>query len=305
MADIWRRYLADVPWQGIPGLLRAHGVSEADNPGMAAWILHTAALLRLAHASLDDTPERESILGVVPGTLSRTTIKSPRGRPKTARWAFWTAFLMHRNLRINGKPPTYDLLTGLIRILLSPRRVAPEEVRTVFVELRREVTRCATVAAQEILMTALKAGVNEKAFIQPYKDREKDLAPDSQMRPMVKDGKLNKKWLKTVIETRRAILHRVRKDGPLGGELPIISIEHSANIGSWAFGGLSRPGGTVHLGKATEVPVPGIPSEGGTIGISFSRNFLNGEPFASRLYAVPAWFIAWRSLFVPVPTKSE
>jgi TRAP-type uncharacterized transport system substrate-binding protein len=32
---------------------------------------------------------------------------------------------------------------------------------------------------------------------------------------------------------------------------------------------------------------------------------LDGEPFASRLYTVPAWWISWHSLFVAVPAKPE
>lgn len=303
MADIWHRYLADVPWQRIPELLKTHGVSGADNQGLSAWILHTAAATRLAHASLVNTSKSEFLSETSPATLSQTTGKPTRGRPQTARWAFWTGFLIRQNVKIGGKTPTYQFLTGLIAILLAPRRVALEEVRTVFVELRREVTHCATQAAQDILTSVLKVGMDEKAFIQPYKELEKDLAPDSQMRPMVIDGKIDKGWLTTVIKTRRDLLRRARKEGPLGGAPPVVGVEHSTNLGSWAIGGPSRPGATVHLRKSIEVPVPGIPAEGGTFGTSFSRNFLDGEPFAARLYAVAAWWFAWHSQFVAVPAK--
>jgi len=305
MADIRCRYLPDVPWQEIPKLLTTHGFAEPDNHGLSAWILETAALTRLAHASLVGTHESAFLSEMSLATLSRTATQLPRGRPQTARWAFWTSFLVRENVTIHGKAPTYGLLAGLIGILLNRGNVSPQEVRTVFVGLRREVTRCATAVAQEFLTTALKPGVSEKTFVQLYKDLEIGLTPDHQKPPMIKNGKLDEEWLKTLTKTRSEILRRTRKNGPLGGEPPYVGIDQSAEIGSWTIGKRSQQGGTVHLGKGIEVPVPGIPSEGGAVGISFSRNFLDGEPFAAQLYTVPGWWGSWHSLFVAVPAKHQ
>ena len=302
MAGLWHRYLPDVPWEDIPKPLQAHGVRGADIEGLSGWILNIAALVRLAHASLDNVPGCQAGSDSFLSTLSQTTNGPVRGRPKTARWAFWASFLIRENLRIDGKAPSYALLTDVIRILLSPRRVSKDEVRSGFVKLRRDAKKCAVEAAQDFLKTVLKADIDEKTFIQfCKKDLEKDLAPDSQMPPLIRNGKVNEDWLNAVINTRRAILKGVRKAGPLAGKDPLVGVEDRSMVGSGSFSRISHPSGTVHLGKATEVPIPGLPSEGCTVGLSFSRHFLDSEPYASRLYAVPAWWFMWERLFVAVP----
>jgi hypothetical protein len=159
-----RRYLPDVPWPKIPELLTTHGLSEPQSQELSEWVLEAAAVIRLAHASLVNTLETESLSGAPPGTLSRTAYTLQRGRPKTARWAFWTSFLFRQRVKINEQVPTHKLLADLIGVLLSPRKVSPEEVRTEFVRMRRETEKCAVLAAEVFLETTLRASMSERAF---------------------------------------------------------------------------------------------------------------------------------------------
>lgn len=293
------RYLPDVSRERVSVLLQQAGLSESHLEA----VLGLAALCRLAFASVGEAADAPLSSGITEGAvISQTHHGRGRGRPRSARWAFWAAFTVRGELEAQGLRPTSKFLAKLVAILLN-RTVPPSEARTVFGKLRAEVRERATAAARRLLEGALKEAMGEREYARWVRaNLGEGLNPTTHFPPVVERGKFSEPWLARLLEIRRAILRRTRKAGPLGQGESVLSITCGTRIASGLpLGGSANPGGTIHLGKAMEVPVPGPPPlQGGTIRLDIPLSALYGEPCSAALYALPLWWWKeWAPLWIP------
>ena len=223
-----------------------------------------------------------------------------RGRPQTARWAFWTAGFAREKGTAAGTPFSYSVLAQLIGALLG-RHVPTREVMTQLGRLRKAARNHASAAAAALLKNALKEDMKQQEFerwLRGYLGE--DLEPTSQNPPRVVDGKLSDEWLRSLLKIRGELLRLVRKFGPLGGHEPVLGLRSiSAIARGLPLGGSNRAAGTIHLGKAVDVLVPATPTvETRSVSLTFPVTLVNGEPCAAALCAVPAWWPEWEGVFV-------
>jgi len=318
MPEWWTKYLGDIAKDEIVSLLTKEGFA---NPHAAQqWINEEAAHCRLSFASLVDTDERALSFSVPKeAIISCTQLGMSKGRPQTARWGFWTGYLLKQECS-REKDLSSRFLAELIGILLG-YGVRSEKVRTIFPELRREAEEQATSAARMFRENILKPDLSEKQFKRDLTSYiGKDLLPDSSMPPMIEQGTLSEDWVQNVIATRKAILRRIRKHDLLGGQNPIIRtssltrvvVNVPLNPLNPPVGSSSSEGGMIHLEKSNDVPIP-LPvlrqeksmsfsftgdKDGGTTSIGFPQSSLDKQdPFAAALYAVPMWWFEWQAVF--------
>ena len=118
----------------------------------------------------------------------------------------------------------------------------------------------------------------------------KDLQSDTQMRPMIVDGRLNDAWLERIVGVRRAILRDVNKLGLLTGEPPMIRLLPISQL----YRGLPLgppPPQTIHLGKSLDVKSPTV-SMPTTVSVSLN---LSTPPYRAVLCALPRWWEEWEA----------
>jgi len=138
MPQTWEWYLPDVSTQRISQLLRDCGVPEPDAESWTQGVLQRAALCRLAFASLEGTTDRLPQSSYpAEAVISQTQYGMRRGRPRTARWAVWAAYILCEELNMLGTRPAYQFAAKLIGILLG-RTMPPGEVKQFFVGVQRE-----------------------------------------------------------------------------------------------------------------------------------------------------------------------
>jgi len=299
MPQRWDCYLPDVPRDELNNLVRQWPVAEPSAPDWVHRVLETGAQCRLAFAFILDAADPLPSFGFPPeAIISETEYGVRRGRPRTARWAFWAAYVLCEELNLQGHRPSMKELAKLISILLG-RATPPSEVRKILKTLRREAAQRATASAQWLLSNKLQRHRGHKDFRVWLQNRYSEgLEPTTEFPPIIEHGQVSAAWLDTVGKTRRAILTRVGRSGPLAGASPLVWLASSSRLVSrFPLGGDPGIGGRVHLGKALEVPTPHRPFEGGTTSISFPRHWFENPPTAAVLYAVPAYWHPWFELF--------
>jgi hypothetical protein len=218
----------------------------------------------------------------------------------------WAAYILCEEQNMLGKRPAYQFVAKLIGILLG-RTMSPGEVKKLFVGLQREAEEHATAEAHAILANNLKKDWGPKQFVQWIKGEfGEGLLPTSEMPPIIEHGQVSDQWLQCLLKTRRAILHRVKRYGPLAGYSPLVWVASVSRIMTrLPLGGSPGPGGTIHFGKALDVPTPSLSFEGGTTSVTIPRRLLDSPPYAAVLYAVPTYWHQWQALFAARPKKME
>ena len=290
------KFLADVPLDNVKALFE-----DKSGPGSGLSIravLETAAYCRIACATRKDATDPVSPETVPPQIISQTQ-RASRGRPRTGRWAFWAAFIIDQDSKYLGKPLSRAFLAKLICILLN-RPVSSDEVRRVFVGLRKEAREHAVATAQEILNDELKRGLGEKKFrlwIENYLGE--DLRPDSHMPPTVINGKVNQDWLDQVMQVRRKIFRRVRSRGPLGGTEPDVRVCGAVRIVKGYPLIFPPVHDQIHLGKGVDAYALTPNRVLSPVSISFSID--EGEPYTAAIYSVPKWSLELTSSFMRRP----
>jgi hypothetical protein len=312
MTGWYQQYLDGIDLKKIPALLQQFGINDLST---YEWLFENAALCRLSFASLILSSEKGRLFHAPQGAIiSQTQFGMVKGRPKTARWAYWLGYLVRRDLIIQGKQPTSEFLSKLIGILLS-RHIPAVEVRTILGDLRKEAEKHATEAAQGLLKNALQQELSDNQYIDQVKtDIEKTLSPKAQYWPAIENGKVREGWLEDVRQIRGSILARVKKYGPLAGEGPLISVERATKlIEGMPLGSLVGhspiESGTIHMGKSQSMPIPPPMLEqigdvslsqtkhaegGGTTSLKFPTRALDiNQPYAAAIQALPHWWSEW------------
>jgi hypothetical protein len=216
------------------------------------------------------------------------------------------AYILCEELNMRGTRPAYQFAATLIGSLLG-RTMPPGEVKKLFVGVQREAEAHATAVAHALLEHKLKKEWSSKQF-RPWLKGVfgEGLPATAEMPPIIEHGQVNDQWLQALLNTRRAILRRVNTYGPLGGHRPLVWVASESRILTrLPLGNPPGPGGTIHFGKALEVPTPSLPFQGGTTPITFPQRWLDSPPSAAVLYAVPAYWHQWQALFVARPKKME
>jgi hypothetical protein len=278
-------FLEDVNIKAVFDLFREElGVTDQ----VIEQVLVRAEYCRLAHASIDEPTGRHSFAGVPVEAIINQTYNPTPGRPQTGRWAFWTAYIIKQDFRLQGIELKHEFSGRLISILLN-RSVSVEEVRKVFSEIKKKATHHATaVAKAEGLLYELKH------FPVTIRDIQKDLNPDTNMWPMISGGKINKVWLAQANKVRKKILRQLRQ----GRVDPLVSVASASRFAK-ALPLSSAPiNSNIHLGKGLDVDIstPARMLKEATVEIS-----LNDKPYAAVLYAVPLWQFEWNGLFLARP----
>ncbi len=329
----WKFYLSDVPLDEVKGLFAGQGIEQAALDRLMEWIFDQAGLCRLAFASLTGTDEKQIQSDVPPeAIISQTNIGLTRGRPKTARWAFWAGYIIQKDLRGYGLTLTSEFMSEFIGRLLS-RSIPAVEVRTIFGELRAETIKHATDTARSFLNYPLRQELSDQRYKEQLVSQlSKGLDSETVMEPMVKDGKLDEGWVKGVVETRRSILRRIKRHGLLTGRSPEVLARSSTKLAVGlpanmrAFNNRTKPKiGAIHLGKSLSVPEPqsvmDMPSLEDNFSFSLSRNdegdnvlslsipmeaFEMRDPVQAYIVSVPMWLLEWQKTFLQItPEKNE
>jgi len=308
MAKWWEPFVVDISRGDVEELL-VEKIEKDQVSFLADNILEKATLIRQAFSTIKNS-SANNLSHDIPekAVISRTQFGKVRGRPKTAQWAYWTSFVIQQELKIEGKPPTYNFLADLCSILLGSETLA-QKLRSEFVGLRRTVERNAQLAAQDLLDTELRSEMSARQY-------ERDL--------LNVIGKDYQGWVKNVSEKRKTILRNVNKNGLLGGQKPRLLISsYTAITGiefnpqKLSFSVHSDSDGLVHLGKSLDVPVkpPTLHRENSTggsmsvsrseknevdVNIGFPTHLLDErDPYITALFAVPPWWQEWRAIFTP------
>ncbi len=319
----WKSYLSDVPLDEVQDLFTGTGIEGVELDSLMEWVFDRIGLCRLAFASIIDTDGVSSTPSVPLAVISQTRIGLATGRPKTAIWAFWAGYIIRESLRKDGLQITHEFLSKLIGLLLA-RSVPSVKVRTQIGKLRNIAKEYATKAAYTFLKNPLKQELSEKEF----KERlitviNEGLDAETINPPMVKNGKLDKKWVKRVVEKRRSILHRVEKHGPLVDHAPHVYLESATKIGTLhmnvaSLNKYTKPKtGSIHFGKSLAVaePLPRVevPSLANKFGMSLDKNDEGNnvssltiprealevkEPGQALLLSVPVWLPEWRAVTI-------
>ena len=301
----WDWYVPDVSNEELNALISRWPETALHADDVVRRVLQIGTLCRLAFASLLDADGPVPHFHFPPDAIiSQTQYGLRRGRPRTARWAFWTAYLLIEELNGQGQGPTLQNLSKLISILLG-RQTPSSEVKKILEELRREATRRATAAAQFLLDEKLQQGLSPTDFRERLKSRYSEwLEPTTEFPPIIEHGQVTTAWLAAVMKTRRAILARVHRTGPLAEVRPLVRLASSSPLVTrFPLGGDAGPGGRLHLGKGVEVPTPSRPFAGGTTSIAFPRYVFESPPVAAVLYAVPSYWDRWFGLLAARPQK--
>lgn len=306
MSPLVKMYLSDIRLEDLQDLQVTWGIDETQ---MGA-LLDMAALSRLAFSTLmNSTYPPPSPPATVPeeSILSQTRYGMQRGRPKTAEWAFWAAYLIRRTLKEDGKACTFESLSKFIERLLNRNTLFEKEVRTEFGKIRRKAKNHATVAAKVLLDKQLHRRMKDEGFERwirtPIEKQLKKVNPlqgedktsQFQLQPVGMDGKIHVAWIKKLVKIRRAILNRVAKKGVLTGEEPDVWISpHEVLITTRFLGDSSPPAGTIHLDKCSDVDLPHPKIEGRTINVSVPNDSSDMNPYAATLVSLPIWWEEWQ-----------
>ena len=175
-------------------------------------VLTFAALCRLAFATIatDDDLAEPGSSAPSQSIISQTAMRGRRGRPRTARWAFWTALLVRDHGLPSRRPLTSRDLADLVS-LLTRQAVPPTELRAQLGRLRREADAHARAAGEALLESPLKWKLSERAYVKQARDYlGVDLEPRTQYPPMIVNGQLNEAGHVRLAAVRRAILRAVR-----------------------------------------------------------------------------------------------
>src|SRR5580765_3506612 len=231
MPQQWEWYLPDVSTEHISQLLFEYGVPKTGADQLTQGVLQTAALCRLAFASLEGTTDRLPQSSYPSeAVISQTQYGMRRGRPRTARWAVWAAYILCEELNMLGTRPAYQFAAKLIGSLLG-RTMPPSEVKKHFVGVQREADAHATAGAHAFLEHNLKKEWSPKQF-RPWIKGElgEGLPATAELPPIIEHGQVSDQWLQALVNTRRAILHRVNKSGPLAGHRPLVWVASESRI---------------------------------------------------------------------------
>ena len=107
MSDWWED-IVPIRAERVSALFQELGVARADAEEIAPWVLETTASCRLAFASAKADRETPMPSGISLGAiLSQTQPRMSRGRPKTAQWGFWAAYLIREEVRLGGRPSNF------------------------------------------------------------------------------------------------------------------------------------------------------------------------------------------------------
>jgi hypothetical protein len=293
---VTEHFLQDVSVEAVKELfLHTFG---AEKEQTVSAVLERSAHCRLAFASLVDATAPPYHPPAPPTAIISQTHRSSRGRPQTRLWAFWAAFVSAQDLQHAGLEVHHSFSAKLISALIN-QSVTADEVRKVFVALRKEAVKHATATAKVALETGLKREMTEKQFRRLRReDLEGSLNPDSEMRPMIIGGKVNEEWLDQMVQVRGSILHRVRKQGPLAGDPPEVRVSAATRVVKNLALSSSPASNRVHLGKGFDVEVSTPARLMSKVTLSFP---LNGEPYAAAVFSVPQWWSEWEGLFVARP----
>jgi hypothetical protein len=283
-------YLPDVDRQRLDDWL-----ATCDVPREAGgWLLERAADCRLAFARLvaesSDGLPPSALVSVPESIISQTQISPTSGRPATTRWALWAAYIVRDSELSSQARFRSRQLAELVQILTG-RRMTAAELRGEFGRLRNEANDHASRAAIALLSRPVRAELKAEEFAAYFRQwLSKDLDSNTQMPPMIVDGRLNEEWLERVVRVRRAVLRDVNKLGVLTGEPPLIRLLPVSQL----YRGLPLgppPSRTVHLGKSLDVQSPTISAP---TSISVSLN-LSTPPYRAALSALPRWWSEWEA----------
>ncbi len=304
-AGWWGAYLPGVAVEAVAECLRECGVPERAVVTSADKILSLAARCRLAFAQIDTVREVPDGSSSVPSQaiIGQTGTHKQRGRPSTARWAFWAALIVAYTFAhtVEWKRATSRQLAELVSILLS-QQVGPEKVRSQLAQLRREAEVHARATAEALLQDPMKSHLTEQAFAKHMRTlMEQDLTPSTEFPPMIVRGRLNEAWLQRLMIVRRGILETVHQHGPLGGEAPTLQLLSIAEVRHGLP--LSGPGslGTVHLDKGVDAAIPTVQEPAGRISVTLS---LDKPPYGVVLCAFPHWWESWQAAIL-LPTEAH
>jgi len=305
MAGWWAAYLPGVGVEAVAEFLRECGVLEGADVRSADKILSLAARCRLAFAQIDTVREVLDGSSSVPSQaiISQTGTHKRRGRPSTARWAFWAALIVAYTFAhtVEWKRATSRQLAELVSILVG-QAVRPEKVRSQLAQLRREAEAHARATAESLLQDPMESHLTEQAFAKHLRSlMEQDLTPSTEVPPMIVRGRLNEAWLQRLVIVRRAILETVRRHGALGGEAPTLQLLSIAELRHGLP--LSGPGslGTVHLDKGVDAEIPTVEEPAGRISVTLS---LDKPPYGVVLGAFPHWWESWQAAIL-LPTEGH
>jgi hypothetical protein len=293
-------YLAGVPVERVPDLLREWRVPERAIEGATQTILILAARCRLAFAQIEtvlDLPEPGSGSSPSQAIISQTSTHRRPGRPSTARWGYWTALLVANTLGHSVEwKVTSRQLGGLINVLTG-QRVSPDEVRGQLGRLKREAEAHAHAAAEVLLQDPIKRELTERAYVKHVRSYlADDVDPSSEYPPMIIHGRLNEAWLQRLAVVRRRILQAVRRHGPLGGEGPLLQLLSIAEVRrGLPLAGVPGSVGSIHFDKGLDVPVPTAAEPAGRISLTLT---LDKPPYGVALCAFPQSWRVWQTAFL-------
>lgn len=317
MSEWWNKILQDVPTDDVAEVLEKCGA--VNSQAGQEWVFETIAQCRLAFASLINTKKQLSSFRLPDKSIiSSTVFERPRGRPKTAQWAFWAMFIIQKEIKAQEKELTSKNISSIVELLLS-RSFSAEKVRSEFVELRKTADKHGAESAQVLLNGPIGQKLSKNQFKKNItNDFGKVFDPDTDMSPMIKNGKVDDEWVEGLTNLRKSILRRVKRTDILCGLAPVVGITSRTKL----FDSIpmkltqvrnsSKEIGGIHLGKSEEVEVPRSVYEqedlkgakvslktessgnGGKISIEFPEYFLSAQdPFMAAVYAVPVWWHEW------------
>lgn len=314
MVEWWGKYFNNDSIEKVKILLQQFG---KDDPTLHERLLERAALCRLSFASLKLNTEEAKAFGICSeAVISQTCYGMKEGHPKSAKWAFWVGYLIKKELKFNGKPPSSDFLSKLISILLT-RKVTQEEARTKFSQLKSDAEDHAIKAARVFLRNNLFADLDDTEYETALNNYMGRFSETAQVGSFIVNGKIPKEWQDAIVKIRRSILMHIGAYGLLAGQEPFVKFDtatkiiHGVPIGGFVSD-RPIPKGTIHLEKANEIdfPQPVLQQtinpvesslnikkdkEGGTMSLNFPVEAVTkGEPYAAAIIAVPVWWPTWQ-----------
>lgn len=316
MNQWWEQYIDSKSMEGIILLFKQQGL---ENEKFNRWVFENAALCRLAFSSLNMESRKPGFTEVPKeAIISQTKVGMGKGRPETAKWAFWISYIIRQKINIKGKQATSNFLGEFTGILLN-RIVSDVEARTKFSGIRKAIETHAEGAARFLLVNVLKEKLSDQRFREYTFSTFKDvLKENTQMWPMVENGKIRDEWLENTVRVRASILKRAQKNGPLAGQLPEINILSATKLiqglplNKLSSIAVDQPG-KVHLEKNKDVDLPQPLLEQEEISIigevllshsrigkenktalRFPEDALNiRQPYASAIVSMPNWWREW------------
>jgi hypothetical protein len=320
MKKWWQEYFKDLDFKAVSSLVKEYGTSGDHNLLASSYILEHASLIRLAFASIIGTNQDPSDHPIPQkAIISKTHFGLPRGRPQTSIWAFWTAYFLRQQIKINNKQPAHAFLTKLLNVFLRTN-LTEAKVRSQLYEIRKQAKKIAIEAGEEHIDEVLRKGAHPKDIANEFKTSINTfIEPHHNYPPIIIDGKVNGIWLSKLLKARKSILDLVQRKGLLGGYEPLVLISKITTltpaIPAKGFNfNATREDGYYHFGKAMRFPVspPLFCRYGGNVSISQNKDGTSqvgigippdlldkDQPYVTALFSVPLWWIEWQKLFQP------